>query len=316
MLEKKEKMQWNARHPHYWWCRHHCHYVSNTHLLHLKTENLAIRAFAPANISLIFETYPASPPHGRGSLGVGITLTEGVEACVQHASSQHPAGIFVQGEAWEFSTVQYVLAALTTTPLHIDLSAAFPFGCGFGMSGASALATALAINELLHLGKSSHELGMVAHHAEVAAATGLGDVGGQFNGGIMMKTVRYQPLFVTQLPLHTETLHVRIHGPIHTADVIDSAEKLQLINAAGHHALAQLVAHGSNLTLGQLFDLSHHFATSSGLLTHQEMITTIDHIKATGGHATMIMLGEAIVSTVPFPDSRKVTVAYCGGHLL
>jgi pantoate kinase len=285
-------------------------------LLHLKTENLAIRAFAPANISLIFETYPAAPPHGRGSLGVGITLTEGVQATVQRASIAHPAGIFVDGEAWEFSTVKYVLAALTAEPLHIELTAAFRFGCGFGMSGASALATALAINELLQLGKSAIELGMVAHHAEVAAATGLGDVGGQFNGGIMMKTVRYEPLSVIQLPLHTETLHVRIHGPIHTADVIDSAEKLQSINAAGHHALAELVTAGTELTLGKLFDISLHFAESSGLLTHREMIATIKQIQASGGHATMIMLGEAIVSTVPFPDSRKVTISYSGGHLL
>ena len=293
-----------------------CNYVSNTHLPHLKTENLAIRAFAPANISLIFETYPASPPHGRGSLGVGITLTEGVVARVQQASSKHPAGIYVHGEAWEFTTVRHVCGALTSEPLHVEITAAFPFGCGFGMSGASALATALAVNELLGLGKTELELGMIAHHAEVSAATGLGDVGGQFNGGIMMKTVKYEPLKVSQLPLHAKTLHVRIHGPIHTADVIDSAEKLQFINSAGRAALAELTKLGQKLSLAQLMDISQEFAMKSGLLTHQEMIRTIQEIQAAGGHASMIMLGEAIVSTVPFSGSREVTVAYRGAYLL
>ncbi len=265
---------------------------------------------------MIFETYPAAPPYGRGSLGVGITLTEGVVAEVRHPTASHPAGIYVRGESWEFPTVGHVCTALTATPLRIDLTAAFRFGCGFGMSGASALSAALAINELLALGRSYQALGMIAHHAEVAAATGLGDVGGQFNGGIMMKTVKYQPLQVSQLPLNTTTLHVRIHGPIHTADVIDSAEKLQLINAAGHQALEELVALGSHLTLGKLFAISHHFAVDSGLLTHAEMIRTIDEIREQGGHATMIMLGEAIVSTVPFPQSQAVTVAYRGAYLL
>ena len=290
--------------------------ISNTHFAHLKTEKLAVRAFAPANLSLIFETYPAAPPYGRGSLGVGITLAEGVTAEVRHPTQELPAGIFVRGEAWAFPTVSHVCNALTSAPLRIDLMAAFPFGCGFGMSGASALATALAINDLLSLEKSYEDLGMIAHHAEVAAATGLGDVGGQFNGGIMIKTVKYQPLQVTQLPLTTTTLHVRIHGPIHTADVIDSAEKLKLINAAGHHALEELVALEATLTLGQLFTISHRFASDSGLLTHKEMITTIQEIYAQGGHATMIMLGEAIVSTIPFPQSQPVTVVYQGAYLL
>jgi pantoate kinase len=184
------------------------------------------------------------------------------------------------------------------------------------MSGASALASALAINELLQLGISYHELGMIAHNAEVASATGLGDVGGQYNGGIMMKTVKYQPLHVTQLPVQAARLYVQVFGPIHTADVIDSAQKLQSINTAGHAALAALVKLGHNLSIDALFNISHRFAKDSGLLTHQEMITKIETIHDLGGAATMIMLGEAIVSTVPFPDSEEVTVVHGGARLI
>lgn len=291
-------------------------YEPNTHFSALKTKNLPARAFAPANISLIFETYPASPPHGRGSLGVGITLDEGVVASVHRADAAHVAGIFVDGKEWKFPTVENVLAALGVGELHIALQAAFQFGCGFGMSGASALSVAYATNALLKLGRSEEELGMIAHDAEVAAATGLGDVGGQFNGGIMIKTMKYQPLTVAQLPVQAEHLYVRVHGPIHTADVIGSQEKLRFINSAGHQAMADLEAAGGKLTLGKLFDVSLEFARHSGLLTSEILKETIADICATGGHATMIMLGEAIVATVPFAGSRKVRVLQRGVHLL
>src|SRR5688572_17032627 len=131
-------------------------------------------AFAPANISLVFETYDAEPPHGRGSLGVGITLTEG--ALVRARRRTGPGHeILIAGEPWDFPTVRTVLDALSPVPLLVEIEAAFPFGCGFGMSGASALATAFAVNQLLSLNRGRNELGMIAHLSEVQHATGLGD---------------------------------------------------------------------------------------------------------------------------------------------
>lgn len=282
----------------------------------MKTENLSARAFAPANLSLVFETYPAEPPHGRGSLGIGITLDEGVIATVRRTGPDHPAGIFVAGKEWEFPTVKFVLAALEATPVHVELEAAFPFGCGFGMSGASALSVALAANELLQLGRTRTELGMIAHEAEVAAATGLGDVGGQFNGGIMIKTVKYEPLHVEQLPIRVEHLHVRIFGPIHTAEVINSEKKLKRINAAGHSVLRIIRGYRQEVTLDLLIQNSLLFAIKSELLTSPECIQTVADVRALGGRAAMIMLGEAIVATVPFPGSRQVRVSHEGAKLL
>src|SRR6188508_152681 len=123
-------------------------------------------AFAPANISLVFETYDAEPPHGRGSLGVGITLTRGALVRVRpHTGREH--SILVAGESWEFPTVRTVLDALSPIPLHVEIDAAFQFGCGFGMSGASALAAAFAVNQLLSLNRGRSELGIIAHLSEV-----------------------------------------------------------------------------------------------------------------------------------------------------
>ena len=271
-------------------------------------------AFAPANISLVFETCEAQPPHGRGSLGVGITLTEGVRARVQEGrEGEHK--ILVAGEAWDFPTVRTVLCELSPSPLRVEIEAAFPFGCGFGMSGASALAVAFAVNQLLSLNRGRTELGMIAHRAEVANATGLGDVGGQFNGGIMIKRRKFEPLTVEQLPVPPQTLHVRIFGPIHTPDVINSPEKLRHINRAGHAAIEEITAAGSALTMDGLLRISHTFAAGSGLLQSARLREAIAASNASGHAASMIMLGEAAVSTGPFPGSRPVEILYDGVSL-
>ncbi len=273
------------------------------------------RAFAPANISLIFETYEASPPAGRGSLGVGITLTQGVIATARRSPDRH-THITVNGTPWEFPTVRMALSLITREPLTISLVADFPFGCGFGMSGASALAAALAANDLLQLGLSRHTIGMAAHDAEVENSTGLGDVGGQYNGGVMIKTRRYEPLTVDPLPITEGTLHIQIFGPILTASVINSQAKLALINAAGSRALAAIARAGTALTLPQLLQESHTFADESGLLVSTRLLAAIATARTHGHTASMIMLGEAAVSTGPFPGSSPVTISHSGAHLL
>ncbi len=282
---------------------------------HSKIPSEPMSHFAPANISLIFETYEAQPPHERGSLGVGITLKQGAQCrLVELDAEQEEPGIFVHGQKWAFPTVAQVVRELTEDALRIELKAAFPFGCGFGMSGASALATAYALNERNRLlGRavlSKEELGMIAHRAEVANATGLGDVGGQVNGGIMIKTTKYAPLTVRTLPLRPAQLYVRVFGPLHTPDVIGSRERLVAVNAAGQRALEQISQAGPSMSLEQLFDISLSFAVQSELLKDRHVGSAIDKIRRKGGHASMVMLGQAVVSTIPFPECQTVDVLY------
>ena len=271
-------------------------------------------AFCPANISLVFETYFAEPPHGRGSLGVGITLDAGVTVRVSREPLAPRSMILVGGEAWEFPTVRTVLTHLTLECIRVEITASFPFGCGFGMSGASALATALAVNELLGLQQTRESLGLIAHLAEVGNATGLGDVGGQINGGIMIKKHKHQPLTVEQLTIPPQTLHYRVHGPILTSEVINSPEKLRHINAAGHEAMIRITG-SPRLDMDRLFYISHMFAQASGLLQSGAVATDIAAAEAAGHNATMIMLGEAVISTGPFPGSRPTEIGFGGAVL-
>jgi pantoate kinase len=284
----------------------------------------ASRAFAPANGSLIFETYEATAAHGRGSLGVGFTLEDGVVARVSRlgeGESNQPdlvaarSEILVDGEPWEFATVRQVVGRLAPAPVRVELRADLPFGCGFGMSGASALATAYALGELFGLALDTRALAMVAHDAEVDNATGRGDVGGQFNGGFMVKTRVGAPLDVEWLPIGETPVWCRIFGPISTRDVLRDAATMARVNAAGRAALDQLRA-CSNVDLDRLLALSRQFAQDSGLLTSARVRSAIADALAAGGQASMVMLGEAVVSSVPIPGARACRVVRQPAHVL
>ena len=291
------------------------------------------RAFAPANASLIFQTYPGKIPSERGSLGVGFTIDRGViaeAALIDRSidrsidtsidtstapSSPFESTIHVAGQAWEFPTVRSVLDQLNAPPVALRIEADFPFGCGFGMSGASALAVAFAVNDLCDLDYTAFELAQIAHMAEVFSSTGLGDVGGQFNGGLMVKTKPGYPLRVERLPIPTSPLYIRIFGPIETKSVIDSPERLEEINRAGGIAM-QDIQDSPGINLDRLIKIACDFAASSGLMQSDKVRQVVKDVEARGGQATMIMLGEAVVSTIPFPGCKSIRISAEGVRML
>ena len=67
---------------------------------------------------------------------------------------------------------------------------------------------------------------------------------------------------------------------------------------------------GSTLTMEGLLRISHTFAAGSGLLQSARLRDSIASAHASGHAASMIMLGEAAVSTGPFPGSRPVGILY------
>ena len=149
------------------------------------------KAFAPGNPSCVFVICPDKDPAKMGSLGVGISLQKGV---IVSAKKSRKLVVKVNDKNMYFPTVLDVIRELAEEPVFVKIKYHFPYGCGFGMSGASALATAYALNELFKLKKTNRELAMIAHIAEVNNRTGLGDVGGQFNGGITAKYEKGNPL--------------------------------------------------------------------------------------------------------------------------
>ncbi|MCX8169754.1 MAG: hypothetical protein N3D72_01555, partial [Candidatus Methanomethyliaceae archaeon] len=71
----------------------------------------------------------------------------------------------------------------------------FSIGYGYGMSGASILGLALAINKALGEPFKKEDIGRIAHVIEVEGKTGLGDVLAQMVGGFELRTKPGAPGF-------------------------------------------------------------------------------------------------------------------------
>ena len=147
------------------------------------------------------------------SLGMGFTVKEGVDVTV----SEHPeTSVLFNGQLIDFPTVRAVTDRLTqdagAAGVKVDLTSPLPLGCGFGLSGAASLATAYALNALLHLGKDAETLAMVAHVAEVENRTGLGDVCSQYHGGCLVKLKEGAPLVADRLPITEQPIYYRYFG--------------------------------------------------------------------------------------------------------
>ena len=273
------------------------------------------RAFAPGNISCVFKVIPHADPARMHSLGMGFTVTEGVEVVV---SKHHETAVLFNGERINFPTVRAVVNRLTENSsvvgIKVDITSPLPLGCGFGLSGAAALATAYALNALLSLRKDTEALAMTAHIAEVENRTGLGDVCSQYHGGCLVKLKEGSPLVADRLPIAEQPIYYRYFGPIQTSEVLGNREQTTRINRAADVALNTLRtltdAKPSHELFNACFAVSKQFSVESGLLSDGRVINTIAGIEAEGGVASMIMLGNGVFSTHPFEDAVETRLVH------
>jgi len=107
------------------------------------------KAFCPGNVSCIFRIVEHKKPKKMHSLGVGFTVDKGVTVSVERNNMNN---YFLNGKGIKaIPTVESVIGKLTDEQFKIEIKTELPFGCGFGLSGACALATAYAINKELNL---------------------------------------------------------------------------------------------------------------------------------------------------------------------
>ena len=266
------------------------------------------KAFAPGNISGVFKIIPDEDPTRMHSLGMGFTVADGVTVSVARSES---TSVRFNGSAIEFATVRSVVAKLGDAGLQVEIETDLPLSGGFGLSGASALATAYAGNALLGLGLPENALGMIAHVSEVEHLTGLGDVAGQFNGGCLVKLVVGDPLAAVSVPVPEQAVHYRYFSPINTKDVIGNPGQRERINIAADTALGKLtrLRNDNETQFAKYISIAKEFSIQSGLLLNDAVKNAIEECKAAGGAASMIMLGNAVFSDVPFDGSKTTRLA-------
>lgn len=261
---------------------------------------ISAKAFAPANISCFFKVFEHKNPRWRGSYGCGFTINKGVTAEVYLTEKTR---LEFNGELISLPAVEKVLLRLSKKNILIQLSSPLPLGHGYGISGASALATAYALNELLHLEKEQKELAIIAHTAEVESKTGLGDVVNEWYGGALVKFQPSSKFVAHRLPFEGTTVYCRSFERLSTKSIISHPNIKNRINNSATDILNTLeknIENQETITFKDIVKLSKQFAQQSGLLTHPKVMSTIQKIEADGGVASMIMLGNGVFSTMPF----------------
>ena len=277
---------------------------------------MAFQAFAPANISCIFKIYESKEPRWMGSYGVGFTLNEGVIAEVNKSKRNK---ILFNNHSINFPTVRNVVKKLTKEKIMVHIKSKLPLGCGFGLSGASALATAYATNRLLKLKKSNKELAIIAHIAEVENKTGLGDVVNQFYGGFCVKLRPSSHFIVKKIPLNGIDVYCKYFSKISTKSVIKNMKirgRVSTVADASLKKIRQLIKNNKKIQFKDIIKISKDFSDGSGLLKDKKTRETIKYIEINDGNASMIMLGNAVFSDKPFEGAIRFKITDKGAHVL
>ena len=239
---------------------------------------MSVTAHAPGSVTPLFV-----PQDGDSSLGISFATADGVTATVETA--REPL-VYLDSRPAQVEPVTGVLDRLGVTAT-VRLETDVPIGCGFGASGAATLATALAANERFDLGHDRDALVEMAHRAEVAAGTGLGDVFIQERGGLVWDVGDG----LTHATRSTR-IEYQSFGGITTAAVLGDEGTLGQVTAAGRAALLGIDPDGP---IADLLEASWEFAQATGLATDR-VAEAVASVRAAGGTATMAMIGETVVA--------------------
>ena len=247
----------------------------------------AASAFVPGHVTGFFSVHrgPDDTPSTAGSRGAGVALSDGVKVTV---SSAPETAIRFHGERIEMDAPRQVLDSLGVSA-RVVIETSLPLGTGFGVSGATALGTALAANAVFGHARTENELAAVAHAAEIDAGTGLGDVVAQARGGVPLRLEPGGPGVGTLdgIPAAGRIEYVSF-GSLSTAEVLGG--DTDRLTQPGERALAAL---REEPTIERFMALSRTFARETGLCTPR-VEATIDDVLAHDGEATMAMLGETV----------------------
>ena len=270
------------------------------------------KAFAPAHITGFFSIFDDEDPLKTGSCGCGMALEDGVTTSAQPAETTE---ILLNGQPAEAPTTKAIIEMLTEEPVRVESKLAFPIGGGFGDSGAGAFSTALALNEALHLNRTYNDLAFLAHVAEVNNKTGLGDVAGMYAGGIVIRLKPGTPFVLDRIPVVARDIYCVHFGPISTKSVLTDPKEKAKINEAGTKSLKALL---KKPTFDQFMKLSREFSVETGLIS-EKALAAVKAVEASGGMASMAMLGDSVFATTDkglaeFGEVKKTRISLIGAH--
>jgi pantoate kinase len=262
-------------------------------------------AFVPGHISGFFQVYEASDPERKGSRNCGPCIDIGVTTCVEvRPSERTKVKIFINDKQAPEARTSFVAAEriLRDAPKPSDVVikhySQVPIGAGYGASGAGAFGVALALPKAMGMKMQKTKAAKIAHVAEVTCGTGLGDVGAQMTGGLVIGVEpgapphgRWQRISVP----NDINIVCGTFGPLSTKELLQDEEILERSKKYGGIAIKKLL---SSPKIKNFVDVSSEFAESMGLLD-DDMRALIDAATSAGAMgASMVMLGRAVFAPV------------------
>jgi len=270
-------------------------------------------AFVPAHISGFFQPCIAEDPAHSGSRNGGPCLEMGVITNADVVeSSRAGLEVYIDGrKARDANTTKSVveqLLSLTTGKYKIKINHAcqVPVGAGYGASGAGALGTAFALSRALGLRLPKNELVKTAHVAEVNCRTGLGDVGAQAFGGLVIGVRPGAPPYGDwkRIPVPRDVKVVcATLGPLSTKSMLGDEKFKNKAQRLGRKAAEKML---KKPTLHEFMSASREFADGLGLMDDEleSIASAAEDAGAIG--ASQAMLGRAVFAVVREEDVERV----------
>ena len=268
------------------------------------------RAFVPGHVTGFFSVHPHDDPRRAGSRGAGLALANGVTVTLAPANETAATTITLNGEPAATDAVTRTLDALGVAA-RVAVETPLPVSAGFGVSGGAALGAALAANAQFGLERTENELVGVAHAAEVAAGTGLGDVVAQARGGVPLRLEPGAPPHgdLDGVPVRADRRIEYVSFGGRSTEAVLGGDT-DMLSTAGERALAAL---REAPTLERLVSCSAAFAREADLLT-ERVEAAIGAVEAAGGAASMAMLGETVFALDTGLTEASYEVTGCAIH--
>ncbi|MFQ6130174.1 MAG: pantothenate kinase [Candidatus Hadarchaeaceae archaeon] len=275
-------------------------------------------AFVPAHISGFFQVCDESPePEQKGSRNCGPCIDAGVLTKVKvESAARTSVSIYINnkrapGAKTTLAAVENLLS-LAHGPLRVKVahSCQVPIGAGYGASGAGALGATLALSEALGLRLPRERIVATAHVAEVTCRTGLGDVGAQALGGLV---IGLEP----GAPPHGRWERIRF--PKNVKVVCGTFAGLPTTKLLREEGFRERSKQLGGLALKKLLEkptpqnfmrVSSEFAEAFGLLDDElrELLEAVSKAGASG--VSQVMLGRAAFALVKEEKLERVRRAF------
>jgi pantoate kinase len=273
--------------------------------------------FVPAHISGFFQPCEAKTPERAGSRNCGPCLNLGVVTDVKvKPADRSGVKIYINGRRTQEAKTtltavnQLLRVAQGSFEVEVNHSCRVPVGAGYGASGAGALGAVLALSRALGLHVSRGRLATMAHVAEVTCRTGLGDVGAQILGGLVIGLRPGGPPYGRwrriPVPRNLKVVCATV-GPLSTRKFLSDVGFRRRTGELGGLAIEKVM---KQPTPEEFMLASREFADGLGLLDEElkVLIQKAEEVGVVG--VSQVMLGRAVFALTRGSKAERIKDAF------